>query len=677
MKVLHVCVIVSSSLSGIESTDILEQRYQGLYKKLISFLYANPACKLTFSFPGQIFSWLVKKHPEFIQLFKELLSRKQVEILGGGYYNPVFPLLFPMDRSGQIEMYGSELSSALGKRSRGMMMYGSVWDNTLVSSLYGSGIEYALLDDSLVPPAKRHALPLLVSEQGKSVKVLPFSRNVMPTEAQFADAGCYLSDLKKQTEKLAKKHPEYAGDERLQCLVFDCEHFQQLFESGWIESLYKAADESYRDTVTMTYPQGYLHKHTALVPAYIAPGIQSDIAQWGLVPYMPQENKTNYPVTIYDFLSTYPRNHALYDRVMYISMLIANYHGDKARKKLAREKLWQAQTGSAFVCNPEGIFATNAIRQSAYRALTEAEKVLRESLPKGKQFKESVTSYDYNGDGSVEYICQMHSFDACISLKGASITELDIMHNTGNYADNLKRIEKFDKVSDHYERGLFVEHLFTPEEMQDYTKGLPTGSGIFSQVSFAQTGFDKKRHEIKLTGTGAFSSLKMPVSLRKNYTINSNGFTVQYILKNESPLALKAALVVESNFAQTDFSSADCNSYCVEVIAGNEKQKLQAETSPDTSRSVSYMQITDTSNDISFVYEPNEEADVTCMPLFFKRPKSQSDEPRVAGTTFVASLYWNVDLSAGMEMEKTVNVTIITPKKRRSGKKTANPAPAQ
>ncbi|MBQ7159307.1 MAG: DUF1926 domain-containing protein, partial [Treponema sp.] len=443
MKVLHICMMISSSLSGAESPDILEQKYQRLYKKLISFLYANPACKFTFSFYGTFFSWLTKKHPEFVQLLKELLARKQIEVLGGGYYNPVFPLLLPMDRSGQIEMYGSELSGALGKRPRGMTLYGSVWDSSLVSTLYSCGMEYVLLDNSLIPPAKRVALPLLVTEQGKSVKVLPSIHDGVSFPSHD-DVSAYLSDLKKQASKLQKKSPEISEENRIISIVFDSDRFLQLFEDGWIENLYKTAQET--EGINFTYPQEYLHKYTSLVPAYIAPGIQSDIAQWGLVPYMPQENKTNYPVTIYDFLSTYPRNHALYDRVLYISTLIANSHGDKIRKKLAREKLWQAQTGNAFVCDPEGIFATNAIRQNAYRALTEAEKIVRECLPKGKSFAESVTSYDYNADGNDEYVCQMQSFDTCISRKGASITELDIMHNMGNYADNLKRIEKFDKV---------------------------------------------------------------------------------------------------------------------------------------------------------------------------------------------------------------------------------------
>ena len=656
-------MVISTSLPGITASDILEKKYQSLYKKLISFLYAHPDYKLTFSIPGEIFTWLTKKHPEFVKLLKELLDRKQVEVLGGGYYNPVFPLLLPMDRNGQIEKFTAELSSALGKRPRGMTVFGSIWDNSIVPHLHNSGMEYVLLDSSLMTAEKRCALPLLVTEQGKSVKVLPVFSDARPEESMSAKD--YLATLNKRIERLSKKR-HFPTDDHIICVNIDSSRFQALFESGWIESLYKTAQEQFSETCTLTLPQEYLRKCNFSVPAYITPGIQADIAQWGIVPYTSSENKTNFPVTIYDFLSAYPRNHALYDRTLYISTLIANCHGDKIRKKLAREKLWQAQTGEAFVCNPEGIFATNAIRQNAYRALTEAEKIVRDCQPTDK---ESVTNYDYNADGYNEYICQMKSFDACISLKGASITELDIMHNTGNYADNLKRIEKFDQVDDQYERGLFVEHLFTSEEFKDYKKGVPTGSGIFSRVMFSQSGFDKKRHEIKLIGTDTFGSLEQPVSLRKNYIINSNGFAVQYILKNESPLALKAHIVVESNFAQTNFASSDSNSYAVEVISKGEKNTLSAQKAPESIAEVSYMQITDASNDISFVYEPNEDADVTCMPLFFRRPQATSDAPLIAGTTFVASLCWNVDLAGGMEMEKTINFTIITPKKRKSKKK--------
>ena len=187
-------------------------------------------------------------------------------------------------------------------------------------------------------------------------------------------------------------------------------------------------------------------------------------------------------------------------------------------------------------------------------------------------------------------------------------------------------------------------------------------------MRFTKTAFDKKRFEITLTGTGTFNGLSQPVTLKKHYIINANGFTVQYILKNESPLALKAQLVVESNFAQTDFSRANTNSYKTEAISKGEKNEFAAQTKPESLSDVSYMQITDMSNDISFVYEPNENAAVTCMPLYFRRP-SADGSVQIAGTTFVASLCWNVDLAAGGEMEKNINFTIITPKKRKAKKK--------
>lgn len=664
MKVLHICMAVTAGSLGISSLDSLEAAYQQSYKKIVSFLYANPMCKVSFSFFGPTFSWLAKKHPECVTLLKELLHRKQIELLGGGYYNPPFPLLLPMDRNGQIELYTAALSGAIGKRPRGMTVYGSVWDGGIVPGLHNSGMEYVLLDSSLVAPEKRTGEPLLVTEQGKSVVVFPVSREGLPHD-NSVPAADYLASLKAAAQSSFAKNDAPATDVPVLTLMCDAETFAARCEDGWMSGLLGALQSDADGGITLTTPQEYRKQHAAVRPAYIAAGVRSDIAQWGLVPYTPQESAAGYPVTMYDFLETYPRNHALYDRMLYISTLIANYHGDKVRKKSAREKLWQAQTGEAFVCNPQGIFATNAIRQNAYRALTEAEKILREGLD---TFTECVTSYDYDADGNDEYVCQMQSFDACISRRGASITELDVMHDTGNYADNLKRIEKFDRVSDTYERGLFVDHLFTPEEYRAYQKGAPTGSGIFSRVVFAQAKFDRRRHEIRLTGTDEFGALRQPVTLRKNYSINSNGFTVQYILRNESPLALRAQLVVESNFAQTDFSRADCNGYTVAVISEGEKDDLDAAAKPGSRNDVSYLQITDRANDVSFVYEPNENASVTGMPLFFRRPGADGTV-RVAGTTFVAALCWNVDLAAGGEMEKTIVFTIITPKKRKGRKR--------
>ena len=666
MKLLNICFYVTGSSSILSHHADFESKYQEIYKNIVSFLYENPSNRFAFSPSGPLLSWIDREHSEFNQLISKLWGRKQTELLGGGYYNPVFPLLFSQDKSGQIDLMTAEIRRCVGKKPRGMTVFNSSWDNSLIQSFQTCGMEYIFLDGSLIPKERQCYLPLLVSDQGKSLNVLSVSREFIPN--MLIAPREYLRNLFDTINYLTKDDSYNAlTDERVVAIKIDENQFLKLYESKWLSKLFLAVDEYYSDSIKITLPTEYLHREDIRVPSYIPAGIQSDVAKWARRPY--EESISNFaPAGIFNFLLTYKQNKALYDRMLYISMLINQCKGDKIRKKVAREKLWMAQSGEAYVCDPDGVFANNAVRQLAYRSLTEAEKLVRESQKDG--FKESVSSYDYNGDGFKEYICAMKQYNACVSLFGAQISELDIIHNTGNYADSPSRIKQFDKFEDKYHRGLFVDHLFSIDEFSEYKKGNPTGSGIFSQVIFKQLDFDAHRHEIKLSGSGTFSPLNANITLVKKYIANSNGFAIQYIIKNESPFDLKAVFVVESNYAQTDFSSVRANSYKVELIASDEKTEVEVKDSPRSAKKISYAQITDTSNDISFVYEPNELCDMVCMPIIFRRPSSKSDSPTISGNAFVASLCWPIELEAGKEIEKTINYSIIVPKKKSKKKLT-------
>lgn len=669
MKSITICISLTADFNPSLPPAEVEQEYDQLLKKIISFLYANPADKVLMYFSGPQLEWLKRMHPEFIQLLRELVSRKQIELLGGGYYNPAFPLLFSQDRNGQIEMLTSDLSRLIGKRPRGAFLFGSIWNSAIVPNLATTGMEYAVLDSSLIAPTNRRFVPLVASEQGKLVKILPAYTDLLPAitdeSATVESVEAYIEHLVQTVTSALPHESEHA----IFCLPFTASQFAKLIDASWFEYFFGTIAMQFTELIYAKLPNESLAHCDYFIPAYIAAGLSPDIAKWAKIPYSQSENTTNFPVTVHDFLANYPRNRALYNRILYISTLIGQIHGDKIRKQQARERLWRAQAAEAIVCNPNGIFASNAMRQNAYRQLTEAEKLLRECASKGEEFKETVTCYDYNADGHNEYMCRMKQYTACISKHGGCITELDIMQNTGNYADNLCRIAQFDGVTDHYERGFFVEHLFTDEEYALYSAGKPSDSGIFSTMLFKETNFESARHELRLRAEGEFGTMRLPVSLRKHYSANSSSITVQYILRNESPLYLRGKLIVESNFAQTDFSDAALNSYQVELISQGQRYELDVQKNAASLTSISDMKITDNSNDISFVYELNEDATVTCMPLHFYRPREESQEPQIAGTTFVASLCWDVDLAAGREMEKNVKFTIYMPKKRRGSKK--------
>ena len=665
MKVLNICFYVAGSSSALSHHEEFEAKYQSIYKNIVSFMFGQSRNRFSVSLSGPLLSWIDHEHAEFTQLLSKLVARKQTELLGGGYYNPIFPLIFPQDRTGQIEMMTSEIRSSVGKRPRGMTVFNSVWDNNLVPCFQSCGMEYVLLDSSLIPKERQSYLPLLVTEQGKSLTVLAVSREFIPN--MLIAPREYLRNLFDTINYLTKDDAfSLLTEERVVAIKIDESQFMKLYESKWFEKLFAVAEENFSESVRITLPSEYLHREQTRIPSYILPGIQSDVAKWARKPYEETVGNQAAQATIFNFLLTYNQNKALYDRMLYISLLIGQCKGDKTRKKAAREKLWIAQSGEAYICDPDGVFANNAVRQHAYRNLTEAEKLVREAQNGG--FVETVSSYDYNGDGFNEYICAMKQYNACLSVQGAQISELDIIHNTGNYADSPSRIKLFDKCEDKYHRGLFVDHLFSVDEFADYKRGLPTGNGIFSQSIFRQLDFDAHRHEIKLSASGTFSPIHAGITLVKKFVANSNGFMIQYILKNESPFDLKAVFVVESNYAQTDFSSVKANSYKVEVISNEEKSEVEAKDGPRSAKKISYAQITDTSNDISFVYEPNESCDMVCMPIIFRRPSSKSDLPTVSGNSFLASLCWSIELEAGKEIEKTINYSIIVPKKRKMRK---------
>ncbi|MBQ5491834.1 MAG: DUF1926 domain-containing protein [Treponema sp.] len=652
MNSICVCLQIDFSLTQPRAED-MESVYQKYIKGILSFLYANPKVFVSVSFTGPQLAWLDEKHPECIRLLSDLTSRKQVEILGGGYYLPLFPLLLPVDRSGQIEKLTSLLAATVGKRPRGMNLCGSVWDPSLITTLQSCNMEYVHLESSLIPSGRTKYLPVITGEQGKTVKILPTYREFIPFAAELYDAW-----LKRITQAAKKELSKKTEARAIMTIPFSAQEFSSFMGSPACIAISDEKVAAASNGVDLVLPQQYLKTAQSFVVTYVPAGMSTALAQWATVPY--QQGKVNgqFPLTIHDYLNVYPQNRRLYERMMHLSMLISQYHGDKARRQTSREKLWLSQAGWSYVTLPYGMPAVAQMRQLSYQALNDADDVIHE-----EDARESMTSYDYNADGLNEYVCSMEKYTAVISLKAGSITELDVRKGGGNYAANLSRIEEFDGVTDSYQRGIFVEHLFESQEKKKYLSLEPAGNGIFSRVQFVEKKFDSKRHEVQMEGRGEFSSMQLPVILRKNYIASSSGILVQYILKNDSPLPLKALFVVESNFAQTVFADTPQSEYEAELVHDNQREELSLNKTTGYDSGVSTLLLTNAANKTSFVFEPNENSGFALLPVQFKRPHKDI-QPVQTSETFCVSFFWDVDLPAGREMEKNVSISFVSARKK-------------
>ena len=344
MNPIYVCFSLKSFTNTFAALDEFDKAYQSVYKPLIRFLYSHQSFSFSLSFTGPQLQYLKKKRNEFISILKDLVARKQVEILGGGFYEPVLPLLFPVDRTGQIDLLSAEIRQTTGKRPRGISLFEDCWDSSLVNSLQSCGIEYSLLESSLIPPDKRRFLPIIMSDLGKSIDIYPYYDNLLPDDEESPED--FIKNIVRQVEKVEKKDTYLQYEpERIVNISFTLEQFESLMEKGWFESLLEYLNNN-ETRIVLSTPLIYGKKVSTRIPYNISAGINSTIAKWTNQTVQDAENKQNYPVTIFDFLNSYTHSLKLYNRIIYVSMLI----------KSARVKLWQAQNGIALICNPKGIF---------------------------------------------------------------------------------------------------------------------------------------------------------------------------------------------------------------------------------------------------------------------------------------------------------------------------------
>lgn len=669
MSSIYVCFNLKSYTSCTESNDLYEKNYQTIYKPLTKFLYSNPDFSFSLAFSGNQLQFYKKRKKEYISLLKQFVDRKQVELLGNGFYTPALTTIFPSDRNGQIDLMSVELRQTVGKRPRGIEIFGDSWDASLVGSLKSSGIEYALLDSSIIPVSKNKYLPLVMSTMGKSVEIFPYFDEFIPSVDLTPQS--FIENIVHIVEKVEKKDV-YLQFKPARVLSINLSHeiMAELIENKWFDKLSEFLRNNEECRVKITTPSLYKKLETKRIPVYINGGINHQIAKKICQQTGENETRVKNQLSVFDFLEAYPQAKALYNRMLYMNLLINQYKHDKMRKKAARDKLWQAQNGNALIYFTDDSYTNLSFRRQSYKNLMEAEKILRED----NNFKESILCFDYTGNGENEYVCRMQNYFTYITLMSGAIQELEILKNTGNYAANLSRTEAFDGCSDDYERGLFIDHVFSEEQFENYLKGYPSGDGVFSRIEYEEVKFSQNHHEIQLEARALFTPTKQQIYLRKKYIINSNGMNVQYILRNESSKKLSVKLAVESNFAHTNFVSDDISYYNLEAVDNEERIVIDTKKSSNELNkqgklnNIAVVRLTDLEGGVSFAFETNENSGLCYNPILFKRPGSD-DKLIPAGLTFETTLFWNIEVEPGMETEKNINFSITSVKKEKKNSK--------
>jgi 4-alpha-glucanotransferase len=120
---------------------VMVEATERAYRPFLEQLDQRPEVRLSVHCTGSLREWLREHSPRTFDLLGTLAARGQVELLTGGFYEPILAVLPDLDKIGQIERLTTFLKSHFGVRPRGMWLAERVWEPHLPRVLSEAGVE--------------------------------------------------------------------------------------------------------------------------------------------------------------------------------------------------------------------------------------------------------------------------------------------------------------------------------------------------------------------------------------------------------------------------------------------------------------------------------------------------------------------------------------------------------
>jgi len=494
--------------------------YENRIRPFISTLYRYSNIQAVLHYSGVLLYWVERNHPEFFLLIEDMVARKQADILSGGFYEPMLPLIPLQDRIGQIEFMTTYLRKHFGKRPLGCWIPGMTWEQHLAAALAASDMQYTFLSQDQFKQAGLSGIdlyfPCISEDQGKLITVFPVSMSVQAMLAQKSSSQVFIDIKNAINEKLALSAESLIS-------VFPEKPFsdpQEAQETAW-NRFFEELSLS-KDFVETTLPAKVIRTNKIFKKASF-----------------PNSSSLENNFSPRRFLIEHCEANDIYSKMIFTSVLINQLKGDKYRKQNAREELWKAQDSSLFT--PGNGFLRSELRKAAYSSLLRAERLSRE---KGR-FTSSLIKHDFDLDGVKEYLFQDARINCYIQQKGASVFELDYLPKDWNYLDCGSSNSANDR------RTAFADALIPESALEnlDFKNSFPYGSRLCFNEQYEEVSQDRKGKScFKLHASGSDTPFGSIV-IEKSYLLKKDIISVNYDLINTGETTESFIFAAEIDFS--------------------------------------------------------------------------------------------------------------------------------
>ena len=347
---------------------VIADAYQKAYEPMLAALEKHPAVRAALHYSGPLRDWLTKAQPDFIQRVRTLVGRKQVEILTGGYYEPVLAALPDADKQGQITKMSEAVLKDFGVEPIGMWLAERVWEPHLPKVLHEAGLRYTILDDTHFKYGGYVDDDLfghyVTEEQGHPLNLFS-SLQYLRFNTPWGKVGDIIEWLRQQAAK-----PVVAGaPPRVAVMGDDGEKFglwpttyDHCWTGGWVEEFFTALEQN-ADWLITCPPGDVLKQVPPIGRAYLPAASYDEMNVWSL-PAQPSHDlvqikkqlqaEQRFDVLRFvkggmwrSFMVKYPEINTLHKRMLWASSLVHRMKRVGARSA-ALDQLWAGQCSSPY-----------------------------------------------------------------------------------------------------------------------------------------------------------------------------------------------------------------------------------------------------------------------------------------------------------------------------------------
>jgi len=417
---------------------VVEHIYEQAYAPMLDALERHPGVRVAVHNSGCLLDWIATHRPEYPQRLRRLAERGQVELLTGGYYEPILPMVPDADKLGQIGKLSDYVESTMGQRPTGLWLTERVWEPGLPAPLAAAGVGWTLVDDAhfrMVGLRDDELRGYFVTEdQGQRINIFAGSQRLRYT-IPWAPVDDVIAELRQIAESAPDEAPYIVlGDDGEKFGAWP-NTYDHVWGEGWMERFFTALEAESGWLETMT-PGDYVRRFEARGLVYLPTASYAEMMEWALPAgastefhrvRQQAEDGERPDVLAYlrggfwrSFLARYPESNAMHKRGLRIDAKLACVPSEEAR-----DALWQAQCNCPYWHGVFGGLYLRHIRRATNANLVRAERLADEAA--GRPRGVAVIERDLDFDGHHELLLQ--SPDVSLMLHpsaGGMISELDL-----------------------------------------------------------------------------------------------------------------------------------------------------------------------------------------------------------------------------------------------------------